>query len=151
MPTTLMPRCAACLSAGATAPGSLPAMMIASAFCCTAALMNEICEDAEASVGPVILFEPPSSFMASSMPECSNSSYGLPSCLGIETVLRPFFSGADGLASPEPELAELLLLLLLEPEDADCSSLVSPHAASTAATAISPTAASKARSARLET
>jgi hypothetical protein len=56
------------------------------------------------------------------------------------------------LASPEPELAELLLLLLLlEPEDADCSSLVSPHAASTAATAISPTAASKARSARLET
>ena len=34
-------------------------------------------------------FEPPSSFIASSTPECSNSSYGLPSCFGIETVLRP--------------------------------------------------------------
>src|SRR3954451_19814156 len=150
MPTTLMPRCAACLSAGATAPGSLPAMMIASAFCCTAALMNEICEDADASVGPVILFEPPSSLSASSMPECSNSSYGLPSCFGIDTVLRPCLIGADGFASPEPELLELELelLLLLEPDDADCSSLVSPHAASTAATATRPTAASQARSAR---
>ena len=49
-------------------------MMIASAFCWTAALMNEICDDADASVGPVILFVPPSSFIASSMPECSNSS-----------------------------------------------------------------------------
>src|SRR4051794_3347691 len=155
MPTTLMPRCAACLSAGATAPGSLPAMMIASAFCCTAALMNEICEDADASVGPVILFEPPSSLSASSMPECSNSSYGLPSCFGIDTVLRPCLIGADGFASPEPELLELelelLLLLLLEPDDADCSSLVSPHAASTAATATRPTAASQARSARRQT
>src|SRR4051794_6516413 len=149
MPTTLMPRCAACLSAGATAPGSLPAMMIASAFCWTAALMNEICEDADASVGPVILFEPPSSLSASSMPECSNSSYGLPSCFGIETVLRPSLIGADGFASLELELE--LLLLLLEPDDADCSSLVSPHAASTAATATRPTAASKARSARRET
>ena len=74
MPTTLTPRSAACLSAGATAPGSLPAMMIASAFCWTAALMKEICDDADASVGPVILFVPPSSFIASSMPECSNSS-----------------------------------------------------------------------------
>ena len=46
MPTTLTPRCAACLSAGATALGSLPAMMIASGFCWTAALMNGICDDA---------------------------------------------------------------------------------------------------------
>src|SRR3954453_1010981 len=126
MPTTLMPRCAACLSAGATAPGSLPAMMIASAFCWTAALMNEICEDADASVGPVILFEPPSSLSASSMPECSNSSYGLPSCFGIDTVFRPCLIGAEGLASPESELELELdeLLLLPEPDDAGCSSLV---------------------------
>ena len=64
-------------------------MMIASGFCWTAALMIAICDDAPASVGPEIRFEPPSSFSASSTPECSNSSYGLPSCFGIETVLRP--------------------------------------------------------------
>src|SRR3954470_22470098 len=142
MPTILMPLAAACLSAGATASGSLPAMMIASGFCWTAALMIGICVDAPASVGPVIRLEPPSSLSASSMPECSNSSYGLPSCFGIDTVLRPCLIGADGFASPEPELLELeleLLLLLLEPDDADCSSLVSPHAASTAATATRPT------------
>ena len=74
MPTILMPRCAACLSAGATASGSLPAMMIASGFCWTAALMIGICVDAPASVGPEMRFEPPSSLSASSTPECSNSS-----------------------------------------------------------------------------
>ena len=74
MATTLTSRCAACLSAGATAFGSLPAMMIASGFCWTAALMIAICDDAPASVGPVIRFEPPSSSSASSTPECSNSS-----------------------------------------------------------------------------
>jgi hypothetical protein len=70
--------------------------------------MNEICDDADASVGPVILFVPPSSFIASSMPECSNSSYGLPSCFGIETVLRPVFRGAFGSAPVSEE------------EDSDC-------------------------------
>ena len=74
MPTTFTPRCAACFSAGATALGSLPAMMIASGFCWTAVLMIGICVDAPASVGPVIRFEPPSSLSASSTPECSNSS-----------------------------------------------------------------------------
>src|SRR5215216_5429136 len=121
MPTTLMPRCAACLSAGATASGSLPAMMIASGFCWTAALMIEICDDALASVGPVILLEPPSSFSASSTPECSNSSYGLPSCLGIETVFRPCLISASGLAASD-ELLELL------EDDEDSSSLVEPQA-----------------------
>ena len=74
MPTTLTPRWAACLSAGAIAFGSLPAMMIASGFCCTAALMIETCDEAEASVGPEMRLEPPSSLSASSTPECSNSS-----------------------------------------------------------------------------
>src|SRR3954447_25974768 len=129
MPTTLMPRCAACLSAGATAPGSLPAMMIASAFCCTAALMNEICEDADASVGPVILFEPPSSLSASSMPECSNSSYGLPSCFGIDTVLSPCLIGAFGLAPADDD--ELLDELLVS--DEALSSFVDPQAENTSA------------------
>ena len=49
-------------------------MMIASGFCWTAALMIEICDDADASVGPEIRLEPPSSSSASAMPECSNSS-----------------------------------------------------------------------------
>jgi hypothetical protein len=49
-------------------------MMIASGLRWTAALMIEICEEADASVGPVIRLEPPSSSIASSMPECSNSS-----------------------------------------------------------------------------
>src|SRR3954452_4018732 len=124
MPTTVMPRFAACLRAGATAPGSLPAMMIASGFCWTAELMIEICDDADASVGPVILLEPLSSFSASSTPECSNSSYGLPSCFGIETVLRPSLMGALGSAAPDLELLDLEL------ED-DASSLVSPQAANT--------------------
>jgi hypothetical protein len=74
MPTILTPRCAACLSAGATALGSLPAMMIALGFCWTAALMMGIWVDAPASVGPEIRFDPPSSLRASSMPECSYSS-----------------------------------------------------------------------------
>src|SRR5919112_858952 len=117
MPTTVTPRFAACLSAGATAFGSFPAMMIASGFCWTAALMIEICDDAEASVGPVIRLEPLSSFSASSTPECSNSSYGLPSCFGIETVLSPSLIGAFGSAAPldfddEPLLDELSLSLV---------------------------------------
>ena len=74
-------------------------MMIASGFCCTAALMIAICDDAPASVGPLIWFEPPSSSSASSTPECSNSSYGLPSCFGIETVFSPSLIGAVGSAS----------------------------------------------------
>src|SRR3954447_22446784 len=144
MPTTLIPRCAACLSAGATAPGSLPAMMIASGFCWTAALMIEICDDADASVGPVILLEPLSSFSASSTPECSNSSYGLPSCFGIETVLRPCGILALGSGALESELLdddddeEL-------PDELD-SSLVSPHAAKTNIATMA-SAASSARSA----
>ena len=117
-------------------------MMIASAFCWTAALMNEICDDADASVGPVILFVPPSSFIASSMPECSNSSYGLPSCFGIETVLRPVFEGRVRIGAR------------LRGEDSDCdaplpldawSSLVSPHAATNAVAATSTSAASTRR------
>jgi hypothetical protein len=36
--------------------------------------MIGICVDAPASVGPEIVFVPPSSFSASSTPECSNSS-----------------------------------------------------------------------------
>jgi hypothetical protein len=104
MPTIFTPRCAACLSAGATALGSLPAMMIALGFCCTAALMIGIWVDAPASVGPVIRFEPPSSLRASSMPECSYSSYGLPSCLGIETVFMPGLIGAFGLGAPASDV-----------------------------------------------
>src|SRR5215212_7214605 len=119
MPTILMPRCAACLSAGATASGSLPAMMIASGFCCAAALMIEICEDALASVGPLMRLDPPSSLSASSMPECSNSSYGLPSCFGIETVFSPCLMGASGLAPPDCELLDELPLLLFD--DAESS------------------------------
>src|SRR4051812_1493865 len=103
MPTTLMPFAAACLSDGATASGSLPAMMIASGFCCTAALMIGICEDAPASVAPEMRLDPPSSLSASSTPECSNSSYGLPSCFGIETVLSPFGISAVGSAAPEED------------------------------------------------
>ena len=72
--TTLTPRWSACLRAGATAFGSLPAMMIASGFCWTAELMIDTCEEAPASVGPEIRFEPPSSLSASSTPECSVSS-----------------------------------------------------------------------------
>src|SRR5215212_7110832 len=124
MPTILMPRCAACLSAGATASGSLPAMMIASGFCWVAALMIEICEEALASVGPLIRLDPPSSFNASSMPECSNSSYGLPSCFGIETVLSPCLIGASGLAPSDCELLDELPLLLFEAS----SSFVDPQA-----------------------
>ncbi len=130
IPTTLMPRCAACLSAGATAFGSLPAMMIASGFCCAAALMIEICDDAPASVGPVIRFEPPSSFSASSTPECSNSSYGLPSCFGIETVFSPSLMGALGSAASLPAGVDSAAESL--PED-DESSFVSPHAANASA------------------
>src|SRR3954470_4100135 len=54
MPTICMPFWAACLRAGATALGSLPAMMIASGFCWTAELMIGIWVAAPASVGPVI-------------------------------------------------------------------------------------------------
>ena len=74
MPTTLIPRLAACLRAGATAFGSLPAMMIASGFCWATELMMDTCEDAPASVEPWMRLEPPSSFSASSTPECSVSS-----------------------------------------------------------------------------
>src|SRR5215210_8275346 len=124
-----MSRWAACLSAGATAAGSLPAMMIASGFCCTAALMIEICDDAPASVGPVIRFEPPSSSSASSTPECSYSSYGLPSCLGIDTVLRPCLISAFGSAPP-PE-SEFFDDAAFDESDSSC---VSPHAANTSTT-----------------
>ncbi len=74
IPTIFTPFWAACLSAGATALGSLPAMMIASGFFWTAALMIGTWVDAPASVGPEMVFEPFSSVSASSTPECSNSS-----------------------------------------------------------------------------
>ena len=102
-------------------------MMIASGFCWTAALMIGTCDDAPASVGPGMRFEPPSSFSASSTPECSNSSYGLPSCFGIETVFRPFLIGAFGSAVRRRSSSTA---------DDDCCSttpcsfLVSPQAAS---------------------
>src|SRR3954449_5965545 len=99
-------------------------MMIASGFCCTAELMIGIWVDAPASVGPVMRFEPPSSFSASSTPECSNSSYGLPSCFGMETVFSPALIVALGSAPPELELLDELPL----PDDADESSFVDPHA-----------------------
>ena len=63
--TTLMPRWAACLRAGATAFGSLPAMMIAFGFCWTIELMSGTCDDAPASVEPWMRLLPPSSFSAS--------------------------------------------------------------------------------------
>src|ERR1043165_7168384 len=99
-------------------------MMIASGFFWTAALMIGICVDAPASVGPEIVFDPPSSFSASSTPECSNSSYGLPSCFGIETVFMSFLSGAFGstLALSDEDEDELL--------DELSSFLVSPQGAS---------------------
>ena len=72
--TTFTPRWAACLSAGATALGSLPAMISASGFCWTTELMSGTCEDAPASVGPLMRFVPPTSLSASVTPECSVSS-----------------------------------------------------------------------------
>ena len=72
--TTLMPFAAACFSAGATAFGSFPAMMIAAGFCCVIELMSGTCDDAPASVEPWMRSLPPSSFAASTTPECSNSS-----------------------------------------------------------------------------
>ena len=53
------------MSAGAIAFGSLPAMMSASGFDCTAALMIETCVEAPASVGPEMRFDPPSSSIPS--------------------------------------------------------------------------------------
>src|SRR4029078_414006 len=50
--TTLIPRWAACLRAGATAFGSLPAMMIALGFCWTIEVMSRPCDDAPASLHP---------------------------------------------------------------------------------------------------
>jgi hypothetical protein len=127
------------LSAGATASGSLPAMMIAAGLPCAAALMIGICVDAPASVGPLIEFAPPSSLSASSMPECSNSSYGLPSCFGIETVFRPFGISALGLTPPS-----FAGVAVASPPDAAFSSFVSPHATTTNA-ATRASAASSAR------
>ena len=101
--------------------------------------MIAICDDAPASVGPEIRFEPPSSFSASSTPECSNSSYGLPSCFGIETVLSP--CGISALGST---LLSSLDADVLSFEDDDWSSCVSPQAANTSAA----TRASAARTAR---
>src|SRR4051794_35841739 len=148
MPTILTPRLAACLSAGATAFGSLPAMMIASGFDCAAELMIGICEEAPASVGPWMRLEPPSSLSASVMPECSYSSYGLPSCLGIETVLSPVGIFAFGSAAPPPPEA----WVDVSPPDAVDSEelLVSPHAATTNA-ATRASAANVARSQRVPT
>src|SRR3954464_13126114 len=120
MPTIFTPFCAACLSAGATALGSLPAMMIASGFCWTAELMIGIWVDAPASVGPVIRFEPPSSFSASSTPEGSASSWGFPGCVGIEAVVIPFLIGAFGstllLDEDDEELLDELLSFLVSPQ-----------------------------------
>ena len=101
-------------------------MMIASGFCCTAALMIGICDDAPASVGPEMRFEPPSSLSASSTPECSNSSYGLPSCFGIETVFSPCLISALGSAVAAAAGVEAAAL-----SDEAFSSFVSPQAATT--------------------
>ena len=84
--------------------------------------MIEICDDAPASVGPEMRFEPPSSFSASSTPECSNSSYGLPSCFGIETVLRPFLISAFGIGAARLDSLDDDELL------DDSSSFVAPQA-----------------------
>src|SRR3954465_4614333 len=94
--TTLIPRCAACFSDGATAFGSLPAMMIAAGFCWAIELMSGTCDDPPASGEPWRRAAPPGSLAASTAPECSNPSYGLPSCLGIETIFRPLGIGALG-------------------------------------------------------
>ena len=49
-------------------------MTIAAGFCWTIELMIGTCDDAPASVEPWIRLLPPSSFIASTTPECSNSS-----------------------------------------------------------------------------
>src|SRR3954454_20327296 len=119
-------------------------MISASGFCCTAALMIDTCDDAPASVGPVMRFEPPSSLSASSTPECSNSSWGFPGCFGIETVWRP--CGISALGSAAPLDPELLELDDAEPLDELESSLVEPQAATTNIATMA-SAASSARSA----
>src|SRR6185295_2017853 len=76
---------------------------------------------------------------ASSTPECSNSSYGLPSCFGIETVLSPFGISALGSAVASADDG----VEVASPEAA-FSSFVSPHAATTNA-ATNTSAASSTR------
>ena len=85
------------------------------------------------------MFVPPSSFSASSTPECSNSSYGLPSCFGIETVFMPFLSGAFGSTLPLSDEDDDELL------DELSSFLVSPQAASISVVASTASAAMSAR------
>jgi hypothetical protein len=143
MATTFTPRVAACLSAGATALGSLPAMMRASGFCWTTELMSGTCEDAPASVGPTMRSLPPSSVSAFWTPPCSISSYGFPSCLGIETVFRPFLIVADASAAAvDFEAPEL-------PDDS-LSLLVDPQADTTRASAMAASAAMRTRTVRMD-
>src|SRR3954447_19042400 len=141
IPTILIPFCAACLRAGATALGSLPAMMIAVGFCWAIELMSGTCDDAPASVEPWMRSLPPSSLAASTTPECSNSSYGLPSCFGIDTIFRPFGIGADGLAP-----ASAFEDAWVEPPEFELESFLGePHAAATRASAATSTDASSRR------
>ena len=77
------------MSAGAIAFGSLPAMIIASGLYCDGGVDDRDLRR-RAGVGRARdAVRAAELLSASSTPECSNSSYGLPSCFGIETVLRP--------------------------------------------------------------
>src|SRR3954447_21467439 len=142
--TTLMPLAAACFSAGATASGSLPAMMMASGFCWIVDWMIGTCVEAPASVGPLRVKLPPTDVMADLVPLSSMSSYGLPSCFGIWTTLMPFLIGAFGFALA----ASLLPLDAAALVDVVLLSLVSPHAVAKTERATTAAEAAESRKAR---
>ena len=107
--------------------------------------MKEICEDAAASVGPVILFAPPSSFMRLVDAGVLELLVRVAELLRDRDRLRPVFSGRLRIGLPEPS-AGVDSCDASEPLEG-CSSLVSPHAARTPSPRRRPTAASSARSA----
>src|SRR5206468_1429486 len=98
---TFTPFAMARLSAGATAFGSLPEMMIAFAPCWTAVLMNDTCAVADAAVGPLYVTVSPSCFPAALAPAPFSVNTGIPMNFGIRNSLYEAFASLDP-AVPTP-------------------------------------------------
>src|SRR5579875_3241644 len=105
-----MPCAIACLSAGASAVGSLAETTMALTCCAVRLLMNVTWSAALAVDGPTCLKEPFSSLAACCAPLAAVSKYGLLMALGRNTMLR-FLPLAAGVLP----LLPLLPLLLLPP------------------------------------